>query len=255
MRILGIILLLIGIVWGGFALTLPTSIQMPEQNIGTGEFQITIPPAEVHNLDLANRRQTQLIMASLMAIVGSIFIGFGLIVSQKPSNGESTSQTPALPVDISLFHAAKSGDFDMAYQLIRDGTDINQANADGKTPVDLAREAGATRIVDLLVSNGASYSTQPTDMKNLPYKYQGLENYLNSSPSAINEVTLSFEQIETMIGDTLPVSALNYREWWANQSDTTNRPQAKAWTKAGFVVDEVHQMHKDSWVRFKRSQA
>jgi hypothetical protein len=92
-------------------------------------------------------------------------------------------------------------------------------------------------------------------MKNAPYKYQSLENYLNSSPSAINEVTLSFEQIETMIGDTLPASALNYREWWANQSDTTNRPQAKAWTKAGFVVDEVHQMHKDSWVRFKRSQA
>lgn len=253
MRVLGIILLLIGIVWLGFALNLPTSIQTPEQQIGAGEFQITIPSTEVYNLDLANQRQTQLIIASVMVIVGSIFIGFGFLVPQKHSNSENTSKTPLDTLNIALFHAAESGDFDMAYRLIRDGAEINQKNADGKTSVDLAQERGNTRIVDLLLANGASHSGRSSDVKSAPYKYQGLESYLSLSSSTINEVTLSFEQIETIIGDTLPVSALNYREWWANQSDTANRPQAKAWTKAGFVVDEVHQMHKDSWVRFKRS--
>lgn len=252
MRVLGIILLLIGIVWLGFALNLPTSIQTPEQQIGAGEFQITIPSAQVYNLDLANQRQTQLIIASVMVIVGSIFIGFGFLVPQKHSNSENTSRTPP-DENISLFHAAESGDFDMAYRLIRDGAEINQKNADGKTSVDLAQERGNTRIVDLLLANGASPSSRASHVKSAPYKYQGLESYLSSSPSTIKEVTLSLEQIETIIGDTLPVSALNYREWWANQSDTANRPQAKAWIKAGFVVDEVHQMHKDSWVRFKRA--
>lgn len=252
MRVLGIILLLIGIVWLGFALNLPTSIQTPEQQKGAGEFQITIPSTQVYNLDLANQRQTQLIIASVMVIVGSIFIGFGFLVPQKHSNSENTSRTPP-DENISLFHAAESGDFDMAYRLIRDGAEINQKNADGKTSVDLAQERGNTRIVDLLLANGASPSSRASHVKSAPYKYQGLESYLSSSPSTIKEVTLSFEQIETIIGDTLPVSALNYREWWANQSDTANRPQAKAWIKAGFVVDEVHQMHKDSWVRFKRA--
>jgi hypothetical protein len=251
MRIFGIILLLVGMGWGGIALNLPTTIQTPEQNIGSDEFQISIPSFEVHNLDLANKRQTQLIMAGLAAIVGSIFIGFGFVASQDRGN---TSQAPAVTDSSSLFDAAKNGDFDMAYGLVRDGADINQKNPEGKTALDLAQEQGNTRVVDLLLSNGATFCCdQSHDMKKMPYKYQGLENYLNSSPSTINEVTLSFEQIETIIGDSLSSSALNYREWWANQSDTTNRPQARAWVSAGFMVDEVHQMHEDAWVRFKRS--
>ena len=84
------------------------------------------------------------------------------------------------------------------------------------------------------------------------YKYQGLETHLSSHPSTANEITLGFGEIETIIGGSLPSSAFNYREWWANQSDTSNRPQAKAWVSAGFVVDEVHQEQLNSWVRFKR---
>lgn len=254
MRILGIILLVVGIGWGGVALNLPTTIQTPEQNIGSDEFQISIPSFEVHNLDLANKRQTQLIMAGLAAIVGSIFIGFGFVASQDHLKSGNTSQAPAATDNSSLFDAAKIGDFDMAYGLLRDGADINQKNSEGKTALDLAQERGNTRIVDLLLSNGAAFCCdQSPDMKKMPYKYQGLESYLNSSPSTINEITLSFPQIETIIGDSLPSSALNYREWWANQLDTTNRPQARAWVRAGFMVDEVHQMHEDAWVRFKRS--
>lgn len=253
MRTLGMVFLLIGVVWGGVALNLPTTIQVPGQNVGSGEFQVSIPSIEVHNLDLANRRQTQLIMAGLIAIVGSIFIGFGAVASQNHLASGNSPQKPVASDNTSLFQAAENGDFDMAYGLIRDGADVNQKNPEGKTAIDLAQDQGNTRIIELLLSNGASSCCDLSpDMKTTPYKYQGLENYLSSTPSAINEVTLSFEQIETIISDSLPLSAMNYREWWANQSDTSNRPQAKAWTGAGFIVDEVHQMLKDSWVRFKR---
>ena len=52
MRVFGIVSLLIGAAWVVIALSLPTSIQTPEQEIGTGEFQISIPPTEVYSLDL-----------------------------------------------------------------------------------------------------------------------------------------------------------------------------------------------------------
>lgn len=248
------IFLLVGFVWGGIALKLPTTLQTPEQYIDAGELKISIPATEVHNFELADRRQTQLIIASLIIVVGAIFLGFGFVISQKTSKTESTPliTTPFVSAS-SLLDAAENGDFDMAYGLLRDGADINQKNAEGKTAVDLAREHGNTRIVDLLLSNGASLQGERSlDVKKMNYKYQGLETHLSSRPSTTNEITLGFGEIETIIGGSLPSSAFNYREWWANQSDTSNRPQAKAWVSAGFVVDEVHQEQLNSWVRFKR---
>ena len=255
MRAFGIVLLFIGVAWVIAALNFPTSIHAPEQKIGSGEFQISIPSTEIYNLDLANRRQTHLIVSGLMVIVGSIFIGLGSNISKGFIDRNQTSQEPVAEDNHSLFQAAEIGDFDMAYGLIRDGADINQRNSQGKTAADIAQEQGNSRIVELLLSNGAAISSDqqpPMDMKH--YKYQALESYLASSPATIDEMTLSFEQIETIIGDRLPSSALNYREWWANQSDITNRTQAKAWITAGFVVDEVHQMNENSWVRFKRGK-
>lgn len=255
MRVFGIVSLLIGAAWVVIALSLPTSIQTPEQEIGTGEFQISIPPTEVYNLDLANRRQTQLIVAALLVVVGSIFIGFGFINNSKDPMDKTQTSVALKEDNQSLFQAAEHGDFDMAYGLIRDGANINQRNHLGKTAVDIAQEHGNIRIVELLLSNGAIASSgQELPMVTKPYKYQALENYLASTPAAIDEMTLSFDQVESIIGDPLPSSALNYREWWANQSDISKRPQAKAWTSAGFLVDEVHQMDKNSWVRFKRNK-
>jgi len=85
-------------------------------------------------------------------------------------------------------------------------------------------------------------------------KYEPLELHLRAEPTARKETTLSFRQIEEIIGYQLPESAFNYREWWSNQSDITNRPQARAWINAGFLVDAVHQERTNGWVRFKRQQ-
>lgn len=281
MRVLGIMLLLVGAIWVGVALNLPTTIKMPDQYLGAEELQISIPATEVYNLQLADSRRTHLFIASTIVIVGAIAFGFGFIGSHTDSQVGSLKKCPFCAELIQpdallckhcgknlpplsdaiesgtplLMQAAVAGDFDTAYSLLREGVDINKKNKDGKAAVDLARELGNSRIVDLLLSNGASFKTdQLPDITMTHYKYQGLENLLRTHPSTTNEVTLSFEQIEAIIGDTLPSSASNYREWWANQSDTSQRPQAKAWISAGFIVDEVHQ-EQDSWIRFKRSEA
>ena len=86
-------------------------------------------------------------------------------------------------------------------------------------------------------------------------KYEPLEVYLSAQPPAVKETTLGFRQIEEIIGRQLPESAFNYRQWWANQSDDKNRPQARSWINAGFIVDAIHQEKNNGWVRFKRRRS
>ncbi len=81
-------------------------------------------------------------------------------------------------------------------------------------------------------------------------KYEPLEDYLKKERSSRRAVNLSFAEIETIIGSSLPRSAYTYREWWSNQTDVSNRPQAKAWIQAGYGVDSVQQQRNAGTVRF-----
>ncbi|MCP3867758.1 MAG: GIY-YIG nuclease family protein [Gammaproteobacteria bacterium] len=67
------------------------------------------------------------------------------------------------------------------------------------------------------------------------------------------EFTLSFMELERVLGVSLPKSAFRYPAWWANQRDTSTRSQAKAWLSAGFRVDGIHLSQVDGWVRFVRA--
>ena len=82
-------------------------------------------------------------------------------------------------------------------------------------------------------------------------KYDPLEEHLRSARASRGTVTLSFAEIETLIGARLPKSAYSYREWWSNQSDVSNRPQAKSWINAGYEVESVQQQRDRGTVRFK----
>jgi len=83
-------------------------------------------------------------------------------------------------------------------------------------------------------------------------KYEPLELHLRATPSKVREVTLSFSEVERILGAPLPASALSHRQWWENQRDSKTRPQAQAWLAAGFVVDTVSQGRPNGSVRFKR---
>ena len=84
-------------------------------------------------------------------------------------------------------------------------------------------------------------------------KYEQLELYLRAVSPGTREVTLSFAEIEHILGASLPASAKTHRPWWGNQKDSKTRPQAHAWLSAGFVVDTVNQGCSNASVRFKRA--
>lgn len=81
-------------------------------------------------------------------------------------------------------------------------------------------------------------------------KYGPIREFLAALPTTTEEKTLSFDQVEQIIGDKLPDSATKYRPWWANQEGGSRAPQ---WRAAGFKVDQVNLQRRI--VRFKRIAA
>jgi len=65
-------------------------------------------------------------------------------------------------------------------------------------------------------------------------KYIDLTNYLKNNKG--NNAKLAFQEIETIIGFKLPVTARSHREWWGN--DHTHS-QAVAWQNAGYKKQDV----------------
>jgi DNA-binding transcriptional regulator YiaG len=66
-------------------------------------------------------------------------------------------------------------------------------------------------------------------------KYTPLMDYLQRTPQ--DEITLTFDEIETLIGDTLPPSARTQRSWWGNRSKGS--PQAAAWMEANYHAKDL----------------
>lgn len=64
-------------------------------------------------------------------------------------------------------------------------------------------------------------------------KYDPLRAYL--SESGLDSVSLTFLEIEKILGCALPDSAYEHRQWWGNGSHS----QAKAWLNAGYVTAQV----------------
>jgi hypothetical protein len=65
-------------------------------------------------------------------------------------------------------------------------------------------------------------------------KYHQLGEYLKGSKKTVE--TISYQQIEGIIGTSLPSSAYRHRAWWAN----SGHPQARIWVDAGWKVSSVN---------------
>lgn len=83
-------------------------------------------------------------------------------------------------------------------------------------------------------------------------KYAALREFLERQTAG--EVTLRFDQFPERVGIDLPRSAFEYQAYWANQTDTTNRPWAKAWKEAGFAVQQF-KLGQEGWVQFGREES
>ncbi len=66
-------------------------------------------------------------------------------------------------------------------------------------------------------------------------KYHPLHEYLRDRGQ--EEVTLTFAQIEKLLGTALPEGALIEAGWWGNRK--TGSPQAAAWQSANYKVKSV----------------
>ena len=93
----------------------------------------------------------------------------------------------------------------------------------------------------------------PDDDSDLdPKKYAPLGRYLQALPASQSGATLSFGDIERIIGAPLPPSATeHHHRWWANQSQGSRAPHWGG--AAGFKVDGVDLARRR--VRFVREKA
>lgn len=66
-------------------------------------------------------------------------------------------------------------------------------------------------------------------------KYNPLMDYLDKSGK--QELTLSYAEIEKIIGDTLPITASKKKEWWSNNDKS--HTQSCAWSDVGYRTCEI----------------
>lgn len=67
-------------------------------------------------------------------------------------------------------------------------------------------------------------------------KYERLVHYLDQRRAeGVEEIELSFAELEEILGAPLPAAARNFRPWWSNSSQTP-----KPWQIAGFRSRAVH---------------
>lgn len=65
-------------------------------------------------------------------------------------------------------------------------------------------------------------------------KYEALGQFLARQNKQV--VPMTFEEIERVIGDSLPPSR-RYPAWWSN--NPSNNPMTKVWLEAGFTTERV----------------
>lgn len=75
--------------------------------------------------------------------------------------------------------------------------------------------------------------------------YDVIGAFLGNADS--DDITMTFDQIEVLIGRALPMSASKYGVWWANSA--TN-PQSQGWVSVGWKVHHIKV--QDRVVRFRR---
>ena len=100
-------------------------------------------------------------------------------------------------------------------------------------PTDLSA-AQLLEAMNLLVGREQLSSGPSSPMASTSKKYRALTERLNST--AQPQLVLSFQDIERLLGSSLPASAREHRAWWANSD---SHSQARAWMAVGWQMDSV----------------
>ena len=121
-----------------------------------------------------------------------------------------------------------------------------------------ALESRLDKVEELLEKRIAEVPVQPRQTRTrekqpvfeigIEGKYRFLADFLHEHGG--DSVTLSFEQIEELVGGKLPPSAYNYRAYWSN---TDTHTISRAWMRAGYMTTYVNLLSKKVTFEKKRS--
>ena len=67
-------------------------------------------------------------------------------------------------------------------------------------------------------------------------RYIRLAAFLADQPSGVDHLEMSVEEIERLIGESLPTNS-RYPSWWRNDD---RKMHARAWLTAGWIVEGVN---------------
>lgn len=85
MKLVGIVLLIIGVLWAIVALKMDTTVETESSYIG-GTY---IPSQTVHNIGKMDERRNHLMLSGLLVVVGVVLFGFGTARSASSSSSPS----------------------------------------------------------------------------------------------------------------------------------------------------------------------
>lgn len=88
MRVFGIVLAAVGVIWAVIAWNMNTVVETGDSVIAG----IIVPSQKVHNIGLMEQRRSHLMQASVLTIAGILLLGFGAL-SKRSSNQEEQNST------------------------------------------------------------------------------------------------------------------------------------------------------------------
>ena len=84
-------------------------------------------------------------------------------------------------------------------------------------------------------------------------KYLPLEEWFRNQPATAEQIELSFDQVEAILGAPLPNSASKLTTWWTNVQPKIQSHRT-AWLKNGWMVVEFDlQARRVKFVRTRKS--
>jgi hypothetical protein len=81
-------------------------------------------------------------------------------------------------------------------------------------------------------------------------KYLPLEEWFRKQPTTAQQIEMTFDEVETILGAPLRASATKLRTWWTNVQPKIQSHRT-AWLNNGWAVTEFDQQAR--WVKFIRA--
>ena len=186
MRIIGTVLLLMGLLVGFLAVQMDTTVEAGGETIGTGAYAVTVPKTRIHNLGLMETRRMYFYGSGVALLLGAIFFGFGTLAqggSRAPNLGvaalsstdllirkftegrtltsnefrevvaltklqpQLASTASRLSGETLLHFAARLGDPQAVQALLEAGAQREPRNGNGQTPLQVATNEDVRRIL------------------------------------------------------------------------------------------------------------